>query len=81
MTLNQHQLTLSGPAALGGFGLPAQARTAMRWWQPMTGDLNEDINGRAQQFNGGQKNGKIVPGRGLPNKVGAVEMQIRALPR
>ena len=39
----------------------AQAQTEIQWWHSMTGALGDRVNGFANEFNGMQKDYKIVP--------------------
>jgi sn-glycerol 3-phosphate transport system substrate-binding protein len=43
------------------FALPAQAQTEIQWWHSMGGALGEWVNDLAKDFNGSQKDYKIVP--------------------
>ena len=52
--------TLAAVAALS-FTLPAQAQTEIQWWHSMGGPLGEWVNDLAKDFNGGQKDYKVVP--------------------
>ncbi len=58
----QKLLTKAAVAALAAsFVLPAAAQTEVLWWHSMTGALNEWVNDIANDYNGRQKDYKIVP--------------------
>jgi sn-glycerol 3-phosphate transport system substrate-binding protein len=40
---------------------PAHAQTEIQWWHAMSGALGEWVNDLAKDFNGSQKNYKVVP--------------------
>ncbi len=44
-----------------GVALPVQAQTEIQWWHSMGGALGEWVNDLAKDFNGSQKDYKIVP--------------------
>ena len=48
-------------AALGGWGLAAQAQTEILWWHSMGGALGEWVTDLANEFNASQKDYKVVP--------------------
>ena len=48
-------------AALGGWGLAAQAQTEILWWHSMGGALGEWVTDLATEFNASQKEYKVVP--------------------
>ncbi len=53
--------TLAAAAIATAFALPAQAQTEIQWWHSMGGALGEWVNDLAKEFNGSQKDYKIVP--------------------
>ncbi|MDH4376913.1 MAG: sn-glycerol-3-phosphate ABC transporter substrate-binding protein UgpB [Ramlibacter sp.] len=58
----QKLLTKAAAAALAAsFALPAAAQTEVLWWHSMTGALNDWVNDIAKDYNGRQKDYKIVP--------------------
>ena len=48
-------------AALLGLPMGAQAQTEIQWWHSMGGALGEWVNDLAKDFNGSQKDYKVVP--------------------
>jgi len=48
-------------AALGGWGLAAQAQTEILWWHSMGGALGEWVTDLATEFNASQKDYKVTP--------------------
>lgn len=55
------KLKLFAAAFAAAFSLPAAAQTEIQWWHSMGGALGEWVNDLAKDFNGSQKDYKIVP--------------------